>query len=666
MSAITTIIHWDGTPVDRYLLESANACVAHRCPDGAWVWTSGPVGMAEAALATLPEDKPGIPVFSDSMRIAASCRIDNREDLIKALPPPHRPVNGADTALVLAAYMAWGEACVNRLIGDFAFIIWDMVKRRLFAARDFSGARPLYYYANGPTLILASDRTQIFQDRTLPFEVDDEQVMEYLTPAHQMAAGWDQGMFKCLQALPAGSILRAESSNLRVRPYWTWKEKAVVNQPPAQVLEDYLERLQEAVRCRLRSRGPVGMELSGGLDSSAIACLAAQHSGKIKTELHTFSCVFDKAVEADERPRIQAVLDRYPQLIPHYQISDHLFAPQCLSSDWNPQRIMGPFEIWMPPAAHRLYAMAEQVGCRVILNGRYGNELNNGDYVIFYDLLRRGRLPEVLRRLNRDRRIYGKHAFRTFLIEGLLPLLAPMSLLKKALIGRERRRTPAWQVPDFIPALFRRQILDKDEAIRIKRIEDTSVRCPYIRNALNGMFPPKLGVTLQFQQPVETRYPFIDRRLVEMVLAMPQDMKCEHEQPVPRLAVRLHHRQALAGILPDEVRLGNQGVVFTSAVKQSYQPATARTWLLSQPAIHIFERGYATPDSFMAELDKFEHPTGYLAAMICLEGWFRALEEDGSMFRLIRPNSSHRAGNTSPFHQETPSIHERASSYHSR
>ena len=122
-----------------------------------------------------------------------------------------------------------------------------------------------------------------------------------------------------------------------------------------QVLEEYLHTLEEAVRCRLRSRGRrVAIELSGGLDSPAIACLAARLSDGSGPELHTLSLVFDELPEVNERDRIQKVLDRYP-LAPHFIAADQLYTMQCFSPDWSPRSVVGPHEIMTTHANEQLY-----------------------------------------------------------------------------------------------------------------------------------------------------------------------------------------------------------------------------------------------------------------------------------------------------------------------
>jgi hypothetical protein len=157
---------------------------------------------------------------------------------------------------------------------------------------------------------------------------------------------------------------------------------------------------------------------------------------------------------------------------------------------------------------------------------------------------------------------------------------------------------------------------------------------------------------MQFPQPIETRHPYFDRRLVEMVMAMPQNMKLYHEETVHRLNVRFHHRQALAGIMPDEVRLGNGCVDFMPVFKRSFVPKDVRYWLMKNPVVHIFERGYVIPDQFMKAVNGSEYPPVYLSGMICLEGWLRALDEEGALYRLVDTGRSSRQHPPLPYSPE--------------
>ena len=640
MTDIATVIYWDGRRVERTLMESVNACVRHRNPDGAWAWVDGSVGMAQTDLATLPEDEPGVPVVSESLRIVASCRIDNRDRIKKTIPREFFPQSGTDAALILAAYQAWGEDCINHLIGDFAFIIWDGYKQRIYAARDISGVRQLYYYCDKHILFLASDRTQILQDSTVPFEVDEAQLIEYLTPTYGWYSGWDQGFFRGFRALPAGSILRVERDYINVRSFWEWQEYLPHHQQPKkQVIEEYLHTLEEVVKCRLRSRSPVGIELSGGLDSSAVASIAARATKGSGPNLHTFSEIFEEVPEVNERDRIQTVLDRYPLLSPHLLVSDRLYHPQCLDPDWSPKSVTGPHEITLPQTCYPFHNTVVQTGCHVLLTGQMGDAINEGTSAVYFDLLRRGRIREFCRWFKISWARSKREAFRRLFAYGLVPLVTPFPLLRLVNFAREH-----WYVDSKLPAYlskdFRRRLHRKNLAIQWQREKRIRVRCPSTRWTLHSVLSPMIGVTWQTPYPLEIRHPYFDRRIVEFALSMPSDLKWDPRETKTVRAFRYHHRKALAGILPEQVLVGNLGVDFGPAVDFSFSRTTFRNWLMNSRVIHIFERGNALPDMFLAEFEKSTAPTHNFVDMLGLEAFLRSVAAGGQMHQLIPPRTS--------------------------
>ena len=648
MSEFAVVLRWDGLGVDRHLLKVMNQSVRPRCPDGSWIWADGPVGMAQSDLATLPEDEPGVPVSAWDIRIAASCRIDNRDEIRRDLPKDCIPPGETDAALILAAYRAWGDSCANRLIGDFAFAIWDAGRRRLFAARDFSGAFQLYMYQGDERLYLVSDRTMALQDSTIPIDVDEEQVVEFLTPTYRYASGWDLGMLRGFQAVPAGSVLRVEHRQVHVSRFWSWRDTPADRRAKQDVLEEYKDRLQEAVRCRLRSRTPVAIELSGGLDSSAVASLAAQLSDGSGLGLHTISHVFDEALDVDERSRIQAVLDRYPQLSAHFLTADLLYGPQYLRPDWSPMSILGPLEGWIPAAFPRSYQIVNDAGCRVVLTGDVGDALNVGSDRVYFDLLRRRDWRDFLRWFGNDWERGKVRACRRLFLHGMLPLMLPLPLFQLVLLIRESlHQAVGHELPAYVPVGLAKRIRDKDRAVRLEQAKPFLVRSPSVRSTIRRVLPPQVPVTAKFPVPIEIRYPYLDRRLFEMVLSMPQELKWDCNQRGNRQAGRLHHREALATILPDEVRLGNLGVDFGSAIRKSNPSTALRQWLLDETRVQLFEHGYVVPKLFLTAIDDYEkglNPEGlsYLLAFFCLEGWLRDLSAGGRMHQLIPPRARSR------------------------
>src|SRR6267142_1308347 len=161
MSAIVGFYGRDGQPVDRADLERMTASLAHRGPDAAGVWNNGPVGLGHRMLWTTPESlHEQLPLTSKSgdLVITADARIDNRDELITALGLAHWAHGEIpDSELILRAYEQWGEDSPKRLLGDFAFAIWDERRQTLFCARDHCGVKPFYYYQSARALLFASE-----------------------------------------------------------------------------------------------------------------------------------------------------------------------------------------------------------------------------------------------------------------------------------------------------------------------------------------------------------------------------------------------------------------------------------------------------------------------------------------------------------------------------
>ncbi len=632
MSAIAAIINWDGRPVEPAVLSAMNRCVQHRCPDGAWVWANGSAGMAQADLATLPEDQPGVALEYGSLHIAASCRLDNRDDLLRALPSGMVTAMAPDAALILAAYRAWGEACVARLIGNFAFAIWDSAARRLFAARDSSGARQLFYYRDRSRLIVASDRTQIFQDPSVRFEIDEDQLLEYLAPTYQFGTGWDLGLFRNVHVLPAGHCLKVEENSFVVRRFWHWRDRAADVRNEPELIEAYLHTLEQAIQSSLRSRKqPIALELSGGLDSTAVAALTSRLSTGTGRKLHTLSLVFDTIAEADERQRISRVLERYP-LSPHFLAADDLMAPQGLAPDWTPTSVGGPNELLLPISARMLHDQAIQAGCQVVLTGMMGDSLNDGSDRVYFDLLRRGHWAEAIRRIIKAWRHSRRTALGALAYYGLLPF-APMPLLRASLAALDSSQGVPCEIPAYIAPNLRRQLIEVDRAIRLRYVSSTQTRCPSARYTLEEIEVPIVSCTAPVPQPIERRHPYTDQRLVEMVLAMPADLKWERDHDIQQ--GRYHHRVAMAGILPNEVRINNPGVDFGPALRRSLSPTVVSQWLADSPVIHIFERGYVRRNRFLEFIARQGGAHFYVQALLGLEAWLRALAPGGAMHQLI-------------------------------
>lgn len=621
MGAIFFAHNLNGQPIGPELPADANACVAQRCPDGAWSWSEGTVAMAQADLATLPEDRPGEALTRGPLRIAADCRVDNRAALRGALPGAGLSLDDPDAAYILAAYEAWGEGCAERIVGDFAFVIWDSTHRRLFAARDLSGARQLFYYSDARRLIVATERAQIFQDPTLPLAIDEEQLLAYLTPTYQWTSGWDLGWFKGVHAVPAGSALTAYEGRVELRPFWRWSVAPPDRRGAEAILAQYLALLAEAVRCRLRTRDRrVALELSGGLDSTAVVCLAARAGAG--RELHSFSQLFSGRGGAAERRRVEQVVAA-SGVTPHYLVDGGDYQAAYPLVERRAGELRSPHELEQLAQGEGFYGAMGAAGCRVVLTGMMGDSLNEGSGDrLAYDLLRRGRLGEALRRLGPAWRDDPRTALGALLYYGLLPF-APWPLLRPALAALTLREGPYTVLPAMFTPEASSRLMALDRSLRLQSVAGTTTRSPAARLVLAEL-RPMLAVTASGLTGLDMRHPYTDRRLVEFALAMAPEQKWDPAGDDYATANRWHHRRALAGLVPAAVLAQGSGFDFGPALRAAYDGRQARDWLRAAPAIELAERGLVTRDGLLRDVMQ-PATLAYTGALLGLEAWLRAL-----------------------------------------
>jgi len=260
MSGIAGIINVDGAPVDRDLLSRMTKFMSFRGPDGQDTWIDGNVGFAHALLRT--SDGVG-PAFTagDDVWIAADARIDGGE-------------NTESTAgeRILRAYEQWGETCVDHLIGDFAFAIWDKRLRRLFCGRDHFGVKPFFYARVGNSFIFGNTLNVLRLDRRVSDELNEGAVNDYLD--HGLNQDLASTIFRDVNRLPAAHALSLANGSISTRCFWTPTVKREIRfREQREYVERFDELLTTAVKDRLRT-DRVSISMSGGLDSTSLAAIA--------------------------------------------------------------------------------------------------------------------------------------------------------------------------------------------------------------------------------------------------------------------------------------------------------------------------------------------------------------------------------------------------------
>ena len=312
MCGICGVIHFDGVPVTRALLNGMNEQLAHRGPDGAGCFIDGNIGLAMRRLKIIDIAGSDQPLYNEdgSVALIFNGEIYNYRELRRQLMGRgHRFKTDGDGETIAHLYEDYGDGALSYLRGMFALALWDGRQRRLLLARDRFGQKPLYYYADSKVFVFASEIKAILAHPDVPavsrFEGADRRALaDYLSFGYVPAPGT---AFAGIHMLEAAMALHVEPAGLtRRQRYWDLPALA----PPDQAAKadsyigDLREQLAEAVKLRLISDVPLGAFLSGGLDSSLIVALMRQHSN---SAIKTFSIGFAGDESFDESPYAEKV-----------------------------------------------------------------------------------------------------------------------------------------------------------------------------------------------------------------------------------------------------------------------------------------------------------------------------------------------------------------------
>jgi asparagine synthase (glutamine-hydrolysing) len=284
--------------VDRVTIERMTESLAHRGPDDAGYFVEGRVGLGHRRLSIIDLSGGGQPIFNEdrSAAIVFNGEIYNYRDLADELKTAgHTFRTRSDTETILHAYEEYGDDCVQRLRGMFGFAIWDSAKRRLLLARDRLGVKPVYYYRDGRFLAFASEIKSLLEFRSIPREVDAEAFDMYLSLRYVPGP---RTMFRNIFRLQPGHVLAADDSGVRIAKYWDIDYPEPEPRSPEYLLERFRELLDESVRMRLLSEVPLGVFLSGGLDSSAILATMSKYAGDSRVKTFSVGYQASRAEEA--------------------------------------------------------------------------------------------------------------------------------------------------------------------------------------------------------------------------------------------------------------------------------------------------------------------------------------------------------------------------------
>jgi asparagine synthase (glutamine-hydrolysing) len=568
MSGIFGTYYLDGRSSGYEHLGSMAEILSHRGPDGAAIWCEDAIGLGHQMLWTTPEslgENQPLANGIGTLVLTADARIDNRDELLHALNLNHRPSEPiTDSQLILAAYEKWGEQCPDKLLGDFAFALWDGPKQQLFCARDHFGIKPFYYYASKQAFVFASELKAIFCLPEVPQQLNEDRMGDYLLSMfHDLAITSYQEILR----LPPAHSITVRHKGIQLQSYWSPDPNREIRLgSDEEYAAKFLEIFTEAVRCRLRSAFPIGSTLSGGLDSSSISCVASKLlSEQGKPPLQTFSAVFDQLPECDERSYISAVVSQN-ELEPHYIKADQISPLKDIERMFWHQDEAFYAPNWSMGWA--LNGAAQKQGVRILLDGFDGDTTVSHGYGYLSELAWAGRWFTLTRELRGLTRTLGgpfwgwlwsyvKHF-------GLTPTVSrhrSLSLLLR--LGKRLTQLfrfqnnplpspPAWS--NLLDQGFVARIGLKERYQTWKKAQGhlgLAERERHYRNIATQGLPQFAAEVMDKSMAafaLEPRYPFWDKRLVEFCLALPPEQKLHMGWD------RVVMRRAMANILPVAVQ----------------------------------------------------------------------------------------------------------------
>ena len=530
--------------------------LSHRGPDGGESWHDSLVGLGHRMLRTTCASlRESMPLLDETtgLVLAADARIDNRTELIAKLElGSYDTEEMSDSALLLAAFTRWREQVTEHLVGDFAFAVWDAVHRTLFCARDPLGVKPFYYsYDANKFFAFASTIQGVLACRDVPRQLNDTKIAGHLLRRIEDTTGT---FYQNVTRLAPAHSLTIGPRTMQLRRYWSLDcARELRLGSDGEYADAFRERFLEAVRCRVRSAFPVGSTLSGGLDSSSIACAANGMLPDRHQPLRTFSAIFPSLPEAelqriDERAYINSVLGsaRFDPTYIHADRSSPL-------ADWPAiARVFG--DACLAPNLYihwEMYRAAAARGVRVLLDGLDGDTTVSHGLNHLTDLVRTGRWLRFMR----EARAFSQtspvnRSVRSLTWQlGLRPL-APEFMVRGWRRVRSRARHASAESVLSSRLADQVRLADRQQSVKSERQPRTHARLNHWR-ALNS---PLIPYTLEFTDAasgsfaIEARYPFFDRRLIEFCLSIPGDQRLRGGW------TRVIMRRAMEGILPPKVQ----------------------------------------------------------------------------------------------------------------
>ncbi len=633
--------------LDRYSHERVvrmRDVMTHRGPDGAWLWSDDHAALAHRRLSIVDLAGGHQPLSNEDGRIWVTYNgeiYNHREVRAQLEAAGHRYATNCDTETIVHAYEEWGDDCVHRFRGMFAFALWDAPKRRLLLVRDRLGVKPLYWARAGDSLLFASEIKSILASGIITAAANRAVLSEVL--ATRYTSG-DETMFEGIHKLLPGHRLIFENNQVHTEQYWDLPlegpDPELERMDDASLIARFGELLRESIRLRLMADVPLGAFLSGGIDSTVVAALMAREMNR---PVQTFSVAFEDrrfSELAYAREAAAAIGADSHEIV----IGDGDFFAALPKMVWHEDEpIAHPSSVPL----HFVSALASQ-HVKVVLTGEGSDELLAGY----------GKYPRALANWAAggvyERLVPG--VMRSAIASAVVPRLPGRvgRLAARSFMGM-RRRPAEMFLDNFAGMPMRQQHALLNPAISTGS-DPYAASLEYFGrlNGHSGLLDRLLYTDMKtylvellmkqdqmsMSMSIESRVPFLDHHLVEFATRLPHRLKLRG------LTTKWILREASRGIIPDSIlkrpKMGFP-VPFANWIRGSWN-GMARDVLLDRRSR---ERGLINPAAVSQLLD--DHRAGTRAggdaiwALLNLELWYRTFIDGDGTQTLPEPQPASRA-----------------------
>lgn len=629
MCGIAGIINFNySNKVDQDVLELINDAIKHRGPDDEGFYIDRNIGLGHRRLSIIDIEGGHQPMTNEdgTIWIVYNGEIYNylelRGDLVFK---GHKFKTHSDTEVIIHLYEEYGEKCLERLNGMFAFALWDKNKKRIFAARDRLGIKPFYYYCDSNKFIFASEIKAILKHDDIKAEPNWNGILDYLT--FQFCLG-DKTLFKGIKKLLPGHylVLHPQNPSLSIHEYWDL-DYTIDNYHTEDYFSDKLLMLiEDSVRLQLRSDVPLGAHLSGGLDSSTITCIASSLLG---SRIKTFTGGFKEGKDYDET--------KYAKIVSKFAKTEYfeIFPTALDFIEVLPKLIYYLDEPVAGPGVFPQYFVSKLASenVKVVLGGQGGDEIFGGyaRYLIAY-------LEQCLKGAIFETQEEGKYVVT---LDSIIPNLTLLQQYKPMLQyfwtdglfePMDKRYFKLIDRSNGLENLLTADLLKIRKNYSVfdgfQKIFNNPNTLSYFNKMtyfdIKTLLPALLQVEDRMSMAVslESRVPLLDHRIVELIASMPPTMKFRGGMS------KYIFKNAIKNVIPKEILNRKDKMGFPVPLSEWYQDSLKgyiQDILLSDIAkargiynMECIEKAIMTERKFGRQV----------WGLLCLELWFREFIDD--------------------------------------